>query len=176
MKEFTKYTNIERLYTSAPYIKQLHDHKHKTKAAVVIILGVMIMALPDRRSLGRSLLFLLLALAGVALCVKSTRQFIYTPNGQTLIQGAATYDLTCCPALRSIMEEGPSAVSRGDMRTDPNGGIRVEYLVSADHQVLAIEAKRFDNLMWLPLAPNVILFTDEEAQQAIKALSIDQAN
>ena len=39
MKEFTKYTNIERLYTSAPYIKQLHDHKHKAKAAVVIILG-----------------------------------------------------------------------------------------------------------------------------------------
>ena len=74
------------------------------------------------------------------------------------------------------MEEGPSAVSRSDMRTDPNGGIRVDYLVSADHQVLAIEAKRFDNLMWLPLAPNVILFTDEEAQQAIKALSIDQAN
>ena len=47
MKEFTKYTDIERLYTSAPYIKQLHDHKHKTKAAVVIILGVIIMALPQ---------------------------------------------------------------------------------------------------------------------------------
>ena len=182
MKEFTKYTDIERLYTSAPYIKQLHDHKHKTKAAVVISLGVMIMALPaviDMHSEAISITLptvgLLLALAGVALCVKSTRQLIYTPNGQTLIQGAANYDLACCPALRSIMEEGPSAVSRGDMRTDPNGGIRVEYLVSADHQVLAIEAKRFDNLMWLPLAPNVILFTDEEAQQAIKALSIDQA-
>lgn len=183
MKEFTKYTDIERLYTSAPYIKQLHDHKHKTKAAVVIILGVMIMALPavinmhsEAISITLPTVGLLLALAGVALCVKSTRQLIYTPNGQTLIQGAATYDLSCCPTLRSIMEEGPSAVSRSDMRTDPNGGIRVDYLVSADHQVLAIEAKRFDNLMWLPLAPNVILFTDEEAQQAIKALSIDQAN
>lgn len=183
MKEFTKYTDIERLYASAPYIKQLHDHKHKTKAAVVIILGVMIMALPaviDMHSEAISITLptvgLLLALAGVALCVKSTRQLIYTPNGQTLILGAATYDLACCPALRSIMEEGPSAVSRGDMRTDPNGGIRVDYLVSADHQVLAIEAKRFDNLMWLPLAPNVILFTDEEAKQAIKALCIDQAN
>ena len=85
MKEFTKYTDIERLYTSAPYIKQLHDHKHKTKAAVVIILGVMIMALPaviDMHSEAISITLptvgLLLALAGVALCVKSTRQLIYT--------------------------------------------------------------------------------------------------
>lgn len=90
MKEFTKYTDIERLYTSAPYIKQLHDHKHKTKAAVVIILGVIIMALPavinmhsEAISITLPTVGLLLALAGVALCVKSTRQLIYTPNGQT---------------------------------------------------------------------------------------------
>lgn len=183
MKEKTQYTDMERLIAHASYIKQTNCRKRQLRSALFMGIGIILMIATTLSYKSNDFPAILLLCLGVFLFAgglvyyfKGCHQLVYAPTGDTLCQGSASYDLAYAPFLRSLMNDEPSKEDLPTLSVNPNGGIRVEYLVSADHQVLAIEAKRFDNLMWIPLAPNVVLFTGEEAQQAIKALCIDQAN
>lgn len=180
MKKETQYTDIKGLYTSASYIKQVYNHKRRIPAWIAMIVGGLLIALPSVIHVGSELSEIILTILGVFVLLgvlvhwlKDTQQFIYVPTGQTVRLGTATYDRASCPTLMKIMQEDLDSNHLTVMHDDPNGGIRVDYLVSKDHKMLAIISAKYENLMWLPICGHVLLYTDEEAEKAIYLLNID---
>lgn len=179
MKEITRYNNIEELCTSSSHIRQVRNRKCQARACMTMALGFLLILLPCVTHLGSDLaamqlltLGLFLALGALAQWLKGTHLLMYLPTGQEIVHGTATYDHTSTPALLDLMEEGVPPTGCASISTKPNGGIQVEYLFTHDLQMLAIGARRFENMMWCPLSPHVVLYTGNEAEQAIKALGI----
>ena len=180
MKEQTKYSELDRFYLHAPFIHKACNRTQQARAGLVMAAGLMLMALPPLVRIGNDLVAILLIAVGLFLfagalvqCIRGSNRLVYSPTGKTLTLGTVTYDHAACPMLRSLLEEGHCNETGTAMLANPNGGIRLEYLISQDHQMLAINIKRFENLMWLPFSDSVYLFTDKDAEQAIESLGID---
>ncbi len=180
MKEKTQYSELDRFYLHSPFIHKACDRTQQVRFGAVMAAGLMLMALPLLIRISNDFVALLLTTLGLFLfvgalvqCVRGCNRLMYTPTGKPLTQGAVTYDHAACPMLRSLLEKGRCDETGIAMLANPNGGIRLEYLLSQDHQMLAVNIKRFENLMWLPFSDSVYLFTGMEAEQAIKALGID---
>ncbi len=179
MKEKTQYCDMERLCAHAPFIKQVNNRRLQLRSALFMAVGIVLIALTTLLRHDSDFLAILVLTLGVFVFVgalvhyiKGTNQWIYVDTGEVLRPGNATYDQACAPLLRSIMSEEPDKEDYPALCTDPNGGLQADYLVSADHQVLILNVRRFENLMWLPFADSVFLYTGKEAEKAIEALNI----
>lgn len=179
MKEKTQYCDMARLCAHAPFIKQVNNRRLQLRSAIFMAVGIVLIALTTLLHRDSDFLAILVLTLGVFVFVgalvhyiKGTNLLIYASTGEVLRPGSATYDQACAPLLRSIMSEEPDEEDYPVLSTDPNGGLQANYLVSADHQVLILGVRRFENLMWLPFADSVFLYTGKEAEKAIEALSI----
>lgn len=180
MKEQTKYSELDRFYLQVPFIHKACNRRQQARAGLLLTAGIVLMVLPVLSSIGNDLVSILLIATGLFLfagalvqCIRGCNRLVYSPTGKQIVQGMVTYDHAACPVLRSLIENGHCDVAASALTANPNGGIRMEYLLSQDHQMLAINVKRFENLMWLPLTEAVYLFTGKDAECAIESLGID---
>ena len=179
MKERTQYTDLERLITHASYIKQTHCRKRQLRSALFMGIGIILMIATTQLHRSNDFLAILLLslglilFAGALVCyVKGCHQLAYAPTADALFHGSASYDLACAPILRRLMNDEPDVEDLPTLSANPNGGIQVNYLLSTNHQVLVLHARKFENLMWLPFSDGVYIYTDKEAEKAIEALGI----
>lgn len=179
MREITKYYSIEEFSTFSSHIRQTRDRKCQARACIAMALGFLLILLPCVMHLDSDLTAMLLLTLGLFLVLgaltqwlKGTHLLTYLPTGQRIVRGTATYDQASTSALLCLMDEGVPPTGCAPIPPKPNGGIQVEYLFTQDLQMLAIGAKRFENMMWCQLSPHVVLYTGNEAEQAIKALGI----
>lgn len=172
--------NINHNGDMRSYIHQNKDIKRVRDVSflgVVILLGVVIYWAPTLFGIGEMFYRLLIQFAGICtmvialwLMISKNQPLKYAPTNAALIRGNVAFRLTDDSAVLSIVN-GQLEASKPCPEHDKYGGVRVDYLLSADGSFLALSASRYNVLSW-ENATDVRVYNGEQAEQLSRYLGL----
>ena len=162
-------------YAEATLLSAVHPHLSKHTNVFSILISVLvalagIAAIVWALDLDKSsstLSMTLLTLGTILLLVALYRMFwrsretVYLPTGSCITEGSYYLDTCDLNGLSSMLEQGDFNASKG-IAFKVSGNARMDYMLSKDHQFVAVQLFRFVPYTYEP-ASQVYYYTGNEA-------------
>lgn len=145
-------------------------------SAAMLVLGLIFFSIVFQLSDKSSALSMILMVSGSALVLISlfrffwkSKEVVYAPTGSTAYETSLFFNLKDLPLLSELVEDNKFS-SAQSVRSESNGNIRLDVLLTRDHQFAALQLFQFVPYTYSPVT-SVACFKGEDAVSVCQFLS-----